>query len=73
MTYFIPGIVIEVSAMLVARMHLRVFAGTGEKTFDCFAMGSAAYIAQVATWRNTRLNALVQADCLITDIHTILW
>jgi hypothetical protein len=28
-TYFIPGIVIDVSAILVARIHFRVFGGVG--------------------------------------------
>lgn len=37
-----PGIVILVSAMLVARITLRVLAGAGSNTFCCWDGGSAA-------------------------------
>jgi hypothetical protein len=36
MTYFTPGIVIDVSAMLVANIHFRVFGGGDMKTFAFF-------------------------------------
>ena len=44
-----PGIVIDVSAMLVASMHFRVLAGVGWKIIDCCAWGRAAYKAQTVT------------------------
>lgn len=31
-TYLIPGMVIDVSAILVARMHLRLLGGVGKNT-----------------------------------------
>lgn len=34
MTYLMPGIVIEVSAMLVARIHFRIPEGAGKNAFE---------------------------------------
>jgi hypothetical protein len=48
-TYFIPGIVIDVSAMLVARIHFRAFVGADENILACCAGGKAAYIGHVKT------------------------
>lgn len=45
-TYLIPGIVILVSAILVARMIFRVFAGAGSNTFCCCEGGKAAKSGQ---------------------------
>ena len=42
-TYLTPGIVIDVSAILVARMHLRIPFGVGEKILACWPGGRAAY------------------------------
>lgn len=41
-TYRMPEMVIDVSAMLVASTTLRVLCGAGSKTFCCCAGGSAA-------------------------------
>ena len=43
-TYRTPLIVIEVSAILVARMTFRVSRGAGSNTFACFSAGKAANI-----------------------------
>lgn len=48
-TYFIPGIVMDVSAMLVARMHFRVFEGAEENIRACCVGGKAAYIGHTKT------------------------
>lgn len=45
-TYRIPEIVIEVSAILVARMTLRVFGGAGSNTLVCCEVGSDAKMGQ---------------------------
>lgn len=50
MTYFMPGMVIDVSAILVARMHLRILGGAGENIFACWLGGRAAYMGQMSTW-----------------------
>lgn len=49
MTYFTPGMVIEVSAMLVARMHLRVLGGVGEKAEAFLWEAWAANMVHVRT------------------------
>lgn len=49
MTYFIPGIVIDVSAMLVARIHFRVFCGVDWKTSLFFVFSCAANMVHVST------------------------
>ena len=36
-TYLTPGIVMDVSAIFVARIHLRELGGVGRKTFVCCA------------------------------------
>ena len=41
-TYLTPGIVIEVSAMFVARMHLHIPTGITANTFACCAGGRVA-------------------------------
>jgi hypothetical protein len=50
-TYLIPGIVIDVSAMLVANIHFRVSDGVVEKIFACCPGGRAAYIGQISTYK----------------------
>jgi len=42
MTYLTPGMVIDVSATLVANMHLRVLGGGGINIFACCPGGRAA-------------------------------
>lgn len=41
-TYFILGIVIEVSAMFVANTTFRIFEGTGRQASNCCAGGNPA-------------------------------
>lgn len=48
-TYLIPGIVIDVSAIFVASIHFRLPGAVGENIFDCWLGGSAAYIGQSMT------------------------
>ena len=50
MTYFTPGIVIDVSAMLVANIHFRVFGGGDMKTFAFFPGAWAANMGQTNTY-----------------------
>ncbi len=60
-TNFTPGIVIEVSAMFVARMHLRIPGGVGAKIFACWAGGSDAYSGHVSTWMARALPSAIGA------------
>lgn len=48
-TYRIPGIVIEVSATLVANIHLREFGGVEAKILACCCGGNEAYMGQITT------------------------
>jgi hypothetical protein len=48
-TYVTPGIVMDVSAMFVARIHFRVFGAGLENTFICCDGGKAANIWQIVT------------------------
>jgi hypothetical protein len=48
-TYLTPGIVMDVSAILVARIHLRESGGVGRKTLVCCALGSDAYSEHMIT------------------------
>lgn len=47
--YLTPGMVMDVSAMLVARIHLRESGGVGRKTFVCCPLGSDAYKGHMIT------------------------
>ena len=48
-TYFTPGIVIDVSAIFVANIHFRVLGGVVVKTFAFWPGACAAYIGQITT------------------------
>jgi hypothetical protein len=49
MTYLTPGIVMDVSAILVASIHLRTPGGAGWNTLVCCALGSDAYSEHMIT------------------------
>ena len=51
MTYLIPGIVIDVSAILVAKMHFRVLGGGELKALLFCECSCAANIEHVRTCR----------------------
>lgn len=48
-TYLTPGIVMEVSAILVARIHFRLSGGAIENIFDCWPGAKDAYKGQTNT------------------------
>lgn len=49
-TYLIPGIVIDVSAIFVANIHFLVSGGVEENIRACWEGGNDAYIGHTATW-----------------------
>ena len=53
-TYFTPGIVMEVSAMFVARMTLRIPDGVAANIFACCAGCREAYSGNMMTWTHNR-------------------
>lgn len=49
-----PGIVMDVSAMFVANIHLRVFCGAASKALLFFECSCAANIEVTRTWGDAR-------------------
>ena len=66
MTYLTPGMVIEVSAMLVDKIHLRASDGVGLNIRACCAGGKDAYSGKTRTYRGVRMTPVMKCIVSIT-------
>ena len=70
-TYFTPGIVIDVSAIFVANMILRCPGSAGLKAFNCMAGGRAANKGQTFIFGKSRKQGIGVIGYQLKSVMTL--